>query len=165
MPGRKMGLASAAIGNITLGSVITYGTTISTTLETANLLCGGDICASEIQDANQVIQEQIPIIENTGETVTTVIGRWPANKDLAESIGGNWLNIDMDVWNSMSSVEQWEWNTQWLQEAAIRGDTFLLASDISEAAPGSGFAKELDYLFNNAGYTIFRNGPYLIPPQ
>ena len=36
---------------------------------------------------------------------------------------------------------------------------------MKEAAAGSGFYNELNYLFNEAGYTIFRNGPYLIPPQ
>jgi hypothetical protein len=117
--------------------------------QTANMACGGDMCASETQDV--------------GEKIITVIGRYPANKNLAESIGGNWLNISMKVWNSMNPAEQWERNKQWLQEAVIRGDIIHVASKISEAIPGKPFAKELEYLFR-IGYTISSNGQYLYPP-
>jgi RHS repeat-associated protein len=100
-----------------------------------------------------------PIVEGT------FIGRYPANKDLAESIGGNWLNIPMKVWNSLGPAEQWERNKQWLREAIIRGDVFRLASPITEATENSGYFKELQYLFNVAKSTIDLTGKYLIPPD
>jgi hypothetical protein len=120
----------------------------SKAIQTANQVCGGDMCASEVKDGTQQI--------------TTVIGRYPANKELAESIGANWLNIQDDVWQAMSNPERWARNKEWLQEAVIRGDVFRLASPISEAVPGSWYAKELDYIFK-LGYTITFNQQYLIP--
>ncbi len=38
--------------------------------------------------------------------VVTVIGKYPANMDLANKIGGNYLNISMNVWNSMTPEAQ-----------------------------------------------------------
>jgi len=71
----------------------------------------------------------------------------------------------MDVWDKLTIAERWGRNKQWLQEAIIRGDVFQLSSQISEANEGSGFYKELDYMFNIAKYTIHLSGKYLIPPQ
>jgi hypothetical protein len=99
-----------------------------------------------------------------GETIVSVIGRYPANEKLANSVGANYMNISVNVWNSMSRAEQWERNKEWLQEAIIRGDVFRLASKVSEAVPGTFFYQELEYLFTKAGYTISTNGQYLLPP-
>ncbi len=95
--------------------------------------------------------------------VVTVIGRWSANRSLAESIGGNYLNTSMLIWNAMTPAEQTQRNVEWLQEAVIRGDVIRLASRVSEATAGSGFAMELEFFFK-AGYTVSWNGQYLIPP-
>ncbi len=93
----------------------------------------------------------------------TVIGRYDANEKLAKSIGANWLNIQNDVWEAMSTAERWARNKQWLQEAVIRGDVFRLASPLKEALPGSWYAQELGYLFE-LGYTVTANQQYLISP-
>ena len=118
----------------------------------ANTTCGGDMCASEAQDAVA-----------TGDRIVTVIGRYDANEKLAKSIGANWLNIQNDVWEAMSTAERWARNKQWLQEAVIRGDVFRLASPLKEALPGSWYAQELGYLFE-LGYTVTANQQYLISP-
>jgi hypothetical protein len=127
----------------------------------------GTACALDAECGNAVVEKvSEAVTANPGsDQMVTVLGKFPFNKELAESIGANWLDIDMDVWKSMDEAEQWEQNKQWLQEAIIRGDTFRLASDISEATDGSGFFKELDYLFNVIKYTTFGDGTYLIPPQ
>ena len=111
-------------------------------------------CSNDAQAAGE-------IVDGVGGKIITVIGRYPANRDLANSIGGNWLNKSMEVWNSMTPEEQWGANKQWLQEAIIRGDVFRLASKLSEAVPGSGYAKELNYLFEN-NYTVTLDQQYLV---
>ena len=45
--------------------------------------------------------------KGVGENIITVIRRYPANRELAEMIGGNWLNISTKVWDSMSTAEKW----------------------------------------------------------
>ncbi len=138
------GVVAAAVGVTTVtAETITITTT---TAEGANIACGNDMCASE------------------AEQIVTVIGRFDANKKLAESIGANWLNVQDDLWNTMSMAERWARNKQWLQEAVIRGDIFHLASPISKASPDSMYAMELDYLFR-LGYTVTANQQYLIPPR
>jgi len=124
----------------------------------------GTACATNAQCAQTVSSNGSNISNNISDPIITVIGRWNANKILAEKIGGNYLNISMKVWDSLSTAQQWERNKQWLQEAVIRGDVFRLASNISEATPGSGFEKELNYLINVVGYTISSNSNYLYPP-
>jgi RHS repeat-associated protein len=131
-------------GFVTCASALGFGGT------TTNTACGGDMCASEIT----VAQTQ----------VTTVIGRFPANRNLAQQIGGNYLNVQGDVWRQLEQAgKAWERNQQWLQEAMIRGDVFRLASPLKDALPGTGYYKELEYLFR-AGYTITVNQQYLLPP-
>jgi RHS repeat-associated protein len=114
--------------------------------------CGGDFCAIEVQNTVSSIEQGV-----------SVIGRYPDNKILAQSIGGSYLDVPLAIWNSLTSAEQWALNKEWLQDAIIRGDVFQLASDFSRAEPGTGFANELNYLIE-LGYTITTNSSYLIPP-
>ena len=93
----------------------------------------------------------------------TVIGRFPANRDLAQTIGGSWMDIGSDEWNAMTDDERWANNVQFLQDAIIRGDTFRLASSPSDAQPGTFFLRELIWLAEQ-GYTTTSNGRYMFHP-
>ncbi|MBV6396396.1 MAG: hypothetical protein HFACDABA_01994 [Anaerolineales bacterium] len=168
------GVALATAPAVGAAGAAAAGAELAATAETANIACGGDMCASEVQDASRTLQGVNQAcggdmcageVKDTTQQITTVIGRFPNNKQVAESIGGNWLNISMRVWNSMSPAQQWEQNKQWLQEAIIRGDVFRLASDISRAEAGTGYARELYYLCHVVGYTVSLRGDYLIPPS
>ena len=46
----------------------------------------------------------------------------------------------------------------------IREDVIRVASKITEAIPGTLFARELEYLFS-IGYSILSNGQCLYPPM
>jgi RHS repeat-associated protein len=147
MGGMVLGVAGAPLVIEAIGSlapVVYTAGSAGAALATANIACGGDGCSSELNDAKNIV---------------TVIGRYPANKNLAETIGGNFLNTSMNIWNSMTPDERWARNLQWLQEADIRGDIFRLASPISQA-PGSGYGRELVYLYR-LGYNVTTNGDYL----
>jgi hypothetical protein len=123
---------------------------------------GAAICESNAecqQEAGTIVEDASSI---SSDGITTVIGRFPENMELAKEIGANWLNTPKEIWNNLPEGG-WSRNLQWLQEAVIRGDTFMVASDIANAHEGSGFAKELEYL-KGLGYTISINGDYLFPP-
>lgn len=92
----------------------------------------------------------------------TVLGRWSANRDVANDIGGKYLNIPMETWDSLDEVGRWALNQQWLDDAIARGDTFILASKFADAGT-SYFFQELQYLFEK-GYTMATSQYYLIPP-
>ncbi len=121
---------------------------------------GGAALVEAEQAAAPVVEKVLPKAAEATDKIVTVIGRYDANKILAEKIGANWLDTSMKVWKIMSPAERWERNKQWIQEAVIRGDVFQLASKITEALPGTGFAKELEYLFG-IGYRVTTNGNYL----
>jgi hypothetical protein len=153
----------AAIGAGMLSGATSTALTAGGAAETANIACGGDTCASEIQDSSQALEvaaQGLSSAEEATGRIVTVIGRYPDNKNLAEKIGGNFLNTSMKIWDSMTAAEQWERNKQWLQEADIRGDVIRLASPISEAVSGSGYEKELQFLYD-IGYKVTWNGTYL----
>ncbi|MBI4761327.1 MAG: RHS repeat-associated core domain-containing protein [Chloroflexota bacterium] len=91
----------SAVGVSTAGAA-TAALEAGTVAITANAACGGDMCASEVQDASKAIQTANQVcggdmcaseVKDGTQQITTVIGRYPANKELAESIGANWLNI------------------------------------------------------------------------
>ncbi len=47
--------------------------TVSGAVETANVACGGDMCASEAQDASQAVQEGLPAVQEAGTQLYRVI--------------------------------------------------------------------------------------------
>jgi RHS repeat-associated protein len=166
-------VAEATVAATTAGTVATAANTAcggdlcaseaQDAVQLANAACGGDMCASEAQGAAQLLNEAAPVAEEATEQITTVIGNHPANQELAESIGANWHNVPMETWNSLTEYEQWEVNRQWLQEAINRGDVIRLATKLSEARADSVYLDEIDQLFDT-GYTISQDGNYLLPP-
>ncbi len=68
-----VGLIPAAVESITVGSAITTGTTATTFAETANAVCGGDYCASEVRGASKTAQSLLPAVQNAKrQTVASI---------------------------------------------------------------------------------------------
>ena len=91
-----------------------------------------------------------------------VLGRWPANKEVAKLVGGKYLNIPMETWDKLDEAGRWALNQQWLDDAISRGDTFIMASKWADVGT-SYFHQEMQYLFSQ-GYTLSLYQNYLIPP-
>jgi RHS repeat-associated protein len=69
-------LAGALIGTgigiaegLTVAGVTTAAVESGAAVEGANLACGGDMCASEVQDASQAVQEALPAAEDVGQII------------------------------------------------------------------------------------------------
>ena len=83
----------------------------------------------------------------------TVLGRYPAYKNTALRIDGNYLNFVDDSWDRLTDAQRWAVNKQFLDDAIARGDTFRLASLVDDAKAGTYFRKELEYLIS-LGYQV-----------
>jgi hypothetical protein len=90
------------------------------------------------------------------------IGHNPAYIDLANATGAKYFSIPIDVWNSMSPDEQWEANQKFLDRGIDQGDTFLLATPLTQMRAGSGYETEVNYLLGN-GYILNTTGNALVP--
>jgi hypothetical protein len=92
----------------------------------------------------------------------TVLGKYPAYKDMAQELGANWLNVPTDVWDAMSPAEQWAANQKFLDRAIARGDEFILATPVQDINEVSGsFRQELDYL-TTKGYQLSADGTRMV---
>jgi hypothetical protein len=92
---------------------------------------------------------------------TTVSGHYPEYNRLADEIGANKFSLPKDTWNSMTPVEQWRANQQYLDGAILRGDNFRLATPINQVRTGSFYQQELLYL-GSKGYIVSSDGLWLI---
>jgi len=139
---------------------------------------GAGPAAKALRKGDKIIEGADKIVEGvkaekTGahvaeEIVTrgkTVIGRYPKNMDLAEKVGGNYLNIPMDEWKAMSGPEKWAKNQKWLDEAIARGDEIIAATPKSSIEAGTYYDKEINYLTKEKGYTWNNEGTELIAPK
>jgi hypothetical protein len=95
---------------------------------------------------------------------TTVLGRFPDYLNLADKLNANRFDIPTEVWNRMTSEQQWAANQKFLDLRIQTGDEILLATPLDEVKPGSFFERELNYLFSR-GYTLNEDGTRLIPPN
>jgi hypothetical protein len=143
--GAYMGVWSGAHAGLVLGSTV---------LLWKALVPGSMSCAMSPACGEKVAGE-------AGKSIT-VLGRWPLNKQVAEAIGGKYLNIPTATWERLNESGRWALNQKWLDKAIARGDTFILASKWADAGT-SYYFKELQYLFSK-GYTISVYQNYLIPP-
>jgi hypothetical protein len=87
----------------------------------------------------------------------TVLGHHPEYLEEAERRNANCFNLHEDIWNSMSDMERWQANRQFLDDAISRGDGFILATPLHRLRRGSFFEKELEYLAS-CGYRLSDDG-------
>ncbi|MDH6354189.1 hypothetical protein M2132_000516 [Dysgonomonas sp. PH5-45] len=92
---------------------------------------------------------------------TTVLGHYPAYSKLALKLGVKRFNIPTNVWNRMTTAEQWSANQKFLDRMILRGDNIRLATPLNQVKPGSFYQMELKYLFSK-GYKVSPNGLWLI---
>jgi RHS repeat-associated protein len=92
----------------------------------------------------------------------TVLGHYPAYRDLAEQLGARRFNIPTEYWNKMSSAEQWAANQKFLDRMIARGDDIILATPLDKVKPGSFFERELQYL-QSKGFKPSADGTRMIP--
>lgn len=98
----------------------------------------------------------------TGTQGKSVLGHYPAYKDLAEQLGARRFNIPTEHWNKMSSAEQWAANQKFLDRMVARGDDVILATPLDKVKPGSFFERELQYL-QSKGFKPSADGTRMIP--
>jgi RHS repeat-associated protein len=98
----------------------------------------------------------------TSAAGTRVIGHFPEYETLAQQTGAKYFSVPPNVWNSMSSAEQWAANQRFLDRGIASGDIFRLATRLSDMRIPSSYADEISYLLKN-GYSLSANGDTLIP--
>lgn len=99
--------------------------------------------------------------ERSRQGGTTVLGHYPAYTKLAGELGAKRLNIPTNVWNKMTSAQQWGVNLKFLDRMILRGDNIRLATPLNQVKPGSFYQKELNYLFDK-GYKVSSDGLWLV---
>lgn len=93
----------------------------------------------------------------------TVLGHSPAYKELAGAIPSRSFQIPNWIWNRSPQLG-WAANARFLDRVIARGDEVYLATNARKAAPGSIFARELQYMSARGGYTVTDDGWRLLPP-
>jgi hypothetical protein len=144
--------------------------TVTGVAETANVACGGDMCASEVQDAgtiaNNIVQtlgadgdptnEVVQVTDAFQKTIDaakvngqqiTVLGRFKEGlQGFANQVGGRFLSMPDEEYT-------WDKNVQYIKDALARGDLIVTRPDITQVDPTSYYAREilllkdLDYHF------------------
>ena len=137
-----------AVGGAVVGWFASGAVTTATTAA-----CMDRNCLNEIETIRDSVQKGI-----------TVLGRYPAYINVAKDVEGKIFSVPAEVWNKLSTAEQWALNQQFLDDAIASGDSFYLASKWANAPIGSFFRMELEYLFSK-GYTLSLYQNYLIPPS
>lgn len=92
----------------------------------------------------------------------TVLGKYPEYLEMAESIGARRFNVPTNVWNKMTSVEQWAANQKFLDRTILQSDQIVLSNPVKNIKEVSGaFRKELEYLIQN-GFRLTEDGKKLL---
>jgi hypothetical protein len=93
----------------------------------------------------------------------SVIGRFPAYRNLAIEKGWRYFEVPTAIFNSWSPAQQWAANAKFLDRAIARGDVFKFASSLDKAEEGTGFAREIEYLIDH-GYDFLEDGMGMFRP-
>ncbi|MFE9020124.1 putative T7SS-secreted protein [Streptomyces sp. NPDC007808] len=91
-----------------------------------------------------------------------VIGNHPDYQRVAELEGGQWFEVPLDYWNTLTPEQQWAENVKFLDRGIAEGATFRLATPIEKSKVDSIYHDELNHLLRN-GYTFNAAGDSLIP--
>jgi RHS repeat-associated protein len=137
--------------------------------ETADLVDGGVSIAltggagaltntTKVTNASQLTN----VTANAAKQGKTVLGKFPDYLDLASELGAKRFNIPTNIWNKMTSAEQWAANVKFLDRAIARGDKIILSNKVTDINKVTGaFRKELDYLIEK-GYKLSSDGLEMI---
>jgi RHS repeat-associated protein len=93
---------------------------------------------------------------------TRVIGSYPEYVAKAKDVSARFFQVPTNIWNQMSSAEQWAANQKFLDRAINQGAHFVLESSKKVAEYGPYLQKEIEYLLEH-GYKFVESGTKLIP--
>jgi hypothetical protein len=103
-----------------------------------------------------------PVAKVAAKRGATVLGKYPDYINLAGKLGAKRFNIPTNIWNKMTTAEQWAANQKFLDRMILRGDKIVLSNRVTDINRVSGaFRKELDYLISK-GYRLSSDGLQMI---
>jgi RHS repeat-associated protein len=106
-----------------------------------------------------------PGIGNLGNALkggTTVLGKFPEYLQLGKKLNARTFSIPSNIWNGMTSAQQWAANLKFLNRTIARGDKIILSNPVKNINNISGYLRrELDYLLSQ-GYKLSKDGKELI---
>ncbi|MDF3143014.1 MULTISPECIES: putative T7SS-secreted protein [unclassified Streptomyces] len=91
-----------------------------------------------------------------------VIGNNPDYQRVAELEGGQWFEVPLSYWNTLTPERQWAESVKFLDRGIAEGATFRLATPIENSKRDSIYHDEINHLLKN-GYTFNAAGDALIP--
>ncbi|MFJ8539183.1 putative T7SS-secreted protein [Streptomyces sp. NPDC093591] len=91
-----------------------------------------------------------------------VIGNHPDYQRVAELEGGQWFEVPLSYWKTLTPEQQWAENVKFLDRGIAEGATFRLATPIEASKIDSIYHDEINHLLKN-GYTFNAAGDALIP--
>ena len=166
--GALIGTVAGAAAGVGVAGATTAAIEAGGAAEAANIACGGDMCASEVQDAgtavNNVVQtlgadgdptNEIVQVSNTFQQAVdvatvngqqiTVLGRFKEGlPQFAQQVGGDYLQVDPYNWGR---------NVKYIADAIRNGNLIVTRPDINLAKVDitSIFYREIQFL-NNLDY-------------
>ena len=92
----------------------------------------------------------------------TVLGKFPDYMNLARDLGARRFSIPTNIWNKMTSAEQWAANQKFLDRMIARGDDIILSNPVKSVSDATGwFGRELNYLVEQ-GFRLSSDGARMI---
>jgi hypothetical protein len=101
-------------------------------------------------------------MRDAAKSGVTVLGKYPDYINLSSELGAKRFNIPTNIWNKMTSADQWAANVKFLDRMIVRGDKIVLSNRVMDINKVSGaFRQELDYLISK-GYRLSSDGLQMI---
>ena len=95
-------------------------------------------------------------------THTTVLGKFPDYLKLSDEIGAARFSMPTQVWNKMTSAQQWAANQKFLDRAISRGDNIILSNPVKSIDEATGsYGRELRYLADK-GFKLNNDGTRMV---
>jgi hypothetical protein len=93
---------------------------------------------------------------------TSVLGKYPDYINVSDELGAKRFSIPTDIWNKMSSTEQWAANEKFLDRMILRGDDIVLSNPVKDINDVTGsFRRELEYLIER-GFKLSPDGTKMV---
>lgn len=130
VPGARMGnLADQEYsqGNVAMGTVYFLGGVVEAGVESVSWVMGGALAAKFLPKLGQYLAGRFAT-----KTGTTVLGKYPDYVNLASELNARRFNIPTDIWNKMTSAEQWTANVKFLDRTIARGDKIILSNPVKD---------------------------------
>jgi len=100
-------------------------------------------------------------VEGASSAPQKVIGNYPEYVKMSNKLGTKPFSVPDNIWNKMTTTEQWTANKKFLDRAIAKGSEFNLATPIDKVRPGSYLQKEIEYL-TSQGYKLDSTGTKLV---